>query len=173
MLACFLVVDDMDGDGSSTIVQAVAQAIRTRLETNLPQYMIPSVFLPLRELPATSSRKTDRRQLRLLGAQWTAQNLAALRVVGQGTREAPHNEIERRLQVLWAEVLHLPVDSIGRDDSFFQLGGDSMVAMRLVGAARRAGTVLTVAGVFHNSKMCDLAVVHGAAACPTICLPIP
>jgi amino acid adenylation domain-containing protein len=159
MLACFLVVDEMDGDGSSTIVQAAAQAIRTRLETNLPQYMIPSVFVPLRELPVTSSRKTDRRQLRLMGAQWTAQELAALRTVGQGKREAPRSEAERRLQRLWAEVLDLPVDSIGRDDSFFQLGGDSMVAMRLVGAVRRAGAGFMVADVFHNSKLCDLAFV--------------
>ena len=158
MLACFLVADDMDGNGCSTTVQAAAQAIRTRLETNLPQYMIPSVFVPLRELPVTGSRKTDRRQLRLMGAQWTTRELAALRTVGQGKRQAPRTEAERWLQILWAEVLDLPVDSIGRDDSFFQLGGDSMVAMRLVGAARRAGTGFMVADVFNHPRLSELAV---------------
>lgn len=158
ILACFLVADSMDNDGSSATVHVTTQAMRTRLETNLPQYMIPSVFVPLRELPVTSSRKTDRRQLRLMGAQWTMQELAALRTVGQGHREAPRTDDERRLRQLWAEVLDLPVGSIGRNDSFFQLGGDSMVALRLVGAARRAGIGFAVADVFRNPLLSDLAV---------------
>ncbi|EFQ94423.1 hypothetical protein PTT_07899 [Pyrenophora teres f. teres 0-1] len=158
MLACFLVADQVNGHGSSTTVQAAAQAIRTRLETTLPQYMIPSVFVPLQELPVTGSRKTDRRQLRLMGANWTAQELAVLRTVSQGKRQTPRTEAERQLQKLWAEVLDLPADSIGRDDSFFQLGGDSMVAMRLAGAARQTGAGLTVADVFNDPKLSDLAV---------------
>ncbi|KAJ5023966.1 hypothetical protein J3E73DRAFT_393282 [Bipolaris maydis] len=88
----------------------------------------------------------------------TAQELAALRTVGQGKRQAPRTKGEKQLQNLWAEVLDLPSHSIGRDDGFFQLGGDSMVAMRLVGAAGRDGAGLTMAHVFNNPKLSDLAV---------------
>lgn len=81
-----------------------------------------------------------------------------MRTVGQGKRQAPRTKGEKQLQNLWAEVLDLPSHSIGRDDGFFQLGGDSMVAMRLVGAAGRDGAGLTMAHVFNNPKLSDLAV---------------
>ncbi|KAJ5033241.1 hypothetical protein PSV09DRAFT_2375456 [Bipolaris maydis] len=99
--------------------------------TTLPHDIVLSVFLLLKALPIIGSRKTDRRQLQLM----------ALRTG------------EKQLQNLWAEVLDLPSHSIGRDDGFFQLGGDSMVAMRLVGAAGRDGAGLTMAHVFNNPKL--------------------
>jgi aryl carrier-like protein len=60
-------------------------------------------------------------------------------------------EAERQLQRLWAQVLHLEPDSIGVDDHFFRLGGDSITAMKFVGEARKAGIPLAVADVFRGS----------------------
>ena len=57
------------------------------------------------------------------------------------------------MQQLWARVLDVEPDSIGLDDSFFQLGGDSIAAMKLVGEDRRAGVQLTVANLFQHSEL--------------------
>ncbi|PZD23981.1 EntF, Non-ribosomal peptide synthetase modules protein, partial [Pyrenophora tritici-repentis] len=57
---------------------------------------------------------------------------------------------------LWARVLDIDADSIGLDDSFFRLGGDSIAAMRLVAEARQEAIHLTVAGVFQHPKLVDL-----------------
>ena len=58
--------------------------------------------------------------------------------------------VEKTLLSLWAECLSLDEDEIGSEDSFFQLGGDSIIAMTMVGAARDQGLSMTVADVFRN-----------------------
>ncbi|CAA9965699.1 PP-binding domain containing protein [Pyrenophora teres f. maculata] len=60
-------------------------------------------------------------------------------------------------QQLWAGVLTVAPDSVGLDDSFFCLDGDSIAVMKLVGDARRAGIQLTVANLFRNPKLVALA----------------
>nr|POF01389.1 nonribosomal peptide synthetase vlms [Quercus suber] len=156
MLACFLVVDLEQ-------VQAIVETIQERLESTLPQYMVPSVFAPLRELPVTRSRKTDRRRLRSIGTAWTVDEIAKLRMGGARKKDLPCTAAEQLLRGLWAEVLGIASDDIGRTDSFFRLGGDSIAAMRLAGAGRRAGVGLTVADIFHHPKLCDLAAVDFGA----------
>ncbi|KFZ06900.1 hypothetical protein V502_09885, partial [Pseudogymnoascus sp. VKM F-4520 (FW-2644)] len=61
------------------------------------------------------------------------------------------------MQQLWAHALNISTESIGLDDSFFRLGGDSIAAMKLVGEARRAGLQLSVADIFRNPKLIELA----------------
>ena len=65
--------------------------------------------------------------------------------------------MEQHLQTLWATTLGIDAGSIGRDNSFFQIGGDSVGAMRLVSAARQHGLSFTVANVFRLPRLCDLA----------------
>ncbi|KAL7779086.1 hypothetical protein CFE70_008589 [Pyrenophora teres f. teres 0-1] len=83
----------------------------------------------------TTSGKTDRQVLREIGASFTPQQLVNL----------------------WAGVLTVAPDSVGLDDSFFCLDGDSIAVMKLVGDARRAGIQLTVANLFRNPKLVALA----------------
>ena len=64
--------------------------------------------------------------------------------------------VEKTLLSLWAECLSLDEDEIGSDDSFFQLGGDSIIAMTMVGAARDQGLSMTVADVFRNPTFGDM-----------------
>jgi aryl carrier-like protein len=137
-------------------VHAKLQELEIALAAHLPVYMMPGVYIPLQHLPLTSSGKTDRLRLRQLGGQLTAEQLTACSV-GERTKRAPSTDMEVTLQRLWAEVLHLEPSSIGVDDSFFRLGGDSIKAMRLVAAARDEGIVLTVADIFQAATLSDMA----------------
>ncbi|KAK1914317.1 hypothetical protein P3342_007563 [Pyrenophora teres f. teres] len=99
-------------------------------------------------MPVNQNGKADRKALeQQIGTQ-----------EGQsGLKRQPETEMQRTMQQLWAGVLAIAPDSIGLDDSFFRLGGDSIVAMKLVGEARRAGIQLTVADVFMHPILQDLA----------------
>ncbi|KAL7778314.1 hypothetical protein CFE70_004993 [Pyrenophora teres f. teres 0-1] len=99
---------------------------------------------------------TDRKVLREIGASFTPQQLANARTSRQGQKRQPTTPAERAMQQLWAGVLAIAPDSIGLDDSFFRLGGDSIAAMKLVGEARRADIQLTVADLFRNPRLDQL-----------------
>ncbi|SPO05622.1 related to AM-toxin synthetase (AMT) [Cephalotrichum gorgonifer] len=66
---------------------------------------------------------------------------------------------QKSLRTLWSRVLSMPEDDISLSDSFFQLGGDSISAMKLVSEARNAGWSLTVAKAFQNRSLYDMSKV--------------
>jgi len=136
----------------------VSVGVEERLAERLPAHMVPTVFFALKEYPMTTSGKTDRKTLRNIGASFSAQQLAELRTQSQGLRRQPSTETEKTLQQLWARVLGIqPAESIWLNDDFFQLGGDSIAAMKLVGEARKEGLRLTAANVFHTPQLGHLA----------------
>jgi hypothetical protein len=65
--------------------------------------------------------------------------------------------MEKRLQKIWSDVLGVPTDLIGVNDSFLRLGGDSVVAMRLVAAARALNILISVANIFKSPELCNMA----------------
>jgi aryl carrier-like protein len=74
-------------------------------------------------------------------------------------KRAPVTVKERTLQGLWATALKIDAGCIGIDDTFFDIGGDSIVAMRLVAAARAQGLSLSIADVFSYARLSDMALV--------------
>ncbi|CAN9149917.1 unnamed protein product [Alternaria alternata] len=90
--------------------------------------------------------------------QTAADMVATLGVLATeaSTKVAP-DFVEKKLLTLWSELLEMVEETIEQDDSFFQLGGDSIIAMRLVGAAREEGLSMTVADVFKNPTFADMA----------------
>ena len=68
-------------------------------------------------------------------------------------------KIEKKLLSVWSELLEISEDSIRHDDSFFQLGGDSIIAMQMVGIARDEDLALTVANIFRHPTFADMAAV--------------
>ncbi|CRG89598.1 Nonribosomal peptide synthetase 8 [Talaromyces islandicus] len=132
--------------------------IQNALTDSLPQYMIPSVVVPLNHIPLNSSGKVDRRQIRQLGAHLTPEKLASFSV-STGCKEMPKGDMEQNIASLWGTVLGIGVSSIGRDDSFIRLGGDSLCAMHLASAARKQGIALTVLQIFQSTNLADMASV--------------
>lgn len=131
-------------------------AVEAAMADKIPSYMIPTVFFAVTNMPLNTSGKTDRKKLRALGSSFSLEKLAELRSKG-GQRRAPKLDSERALQQIWARVLNMNTESIGLDDNFFKIGGDSISAMMLVGAARHEGNVLSMAEVFQNPKLVDQA----------------
>jgi acyl-CoA synthetase (AMP-forming)/AMP-acid ligase II/acyl carrier protein len=126
------------------------EALRRYLAASLPAYMVPAVVLPLDELPVTANGKLDRAALPAPGITRAAA-LADQYV-------APQSPLEEQLADIWASLL--PVDRIGVDDDFFDLGGHSMLALRLVARIYEAfGVDLFLTAVFEHPTVRGLAEV--------------
>ncbi len=127
--------------------ELTADALRSWLGEKLPDYMLPQVWTELDRLPLSHNGKLDRaalpepsRRRPELGADWLA----------------PRDELELDLARLWAEVLDL--DRVGVADNFFDLGGDSVRAVRLVSALqRRLDRPISLAALLDTPTVAGLA----------------
>nr|WP_042194612.1 non-ribosomal peptide synthetase [Kibdelosporangium sp. MJ126-NF4]CEL21436.1 FIG01294969: hypothetical protein [Kibdelosporangium sp. MJ126-NF4]CTQ95997.1 FIG01294969: hypothetical protein [Kibdelosporangium sp. MJ126-NF4] len=126
------------------VVPAGALDLRGWLKGILPDYMIPTVFVELDELPLTPSGKVDRRAL-------------PVPELGDSTRTIvpPRTEVERELVRIWSEVLG--TGPIGVQDNFFGLGGDSILSIQVVSRARQSGIRLTSLDIFRHQTIAELA----------------
>ncbi|KAJ5693237.1 acetyl-CoA synthetase-like protein [Penicillium macrosclerotiorum] len=141
------------------------------LTEQLPRYMVPSMYLAIPQIPMTTTGKIDRVRLREIGSSLTLDQLAELQPSRAAENKAPQTEMEYRLQKLWATTLNIRPDSIGLGDSFLRIGGESMAAIRLVQLARKEGILLTVADIFNQprlSEMAQAAQEEQALAVPTV-----
>ncbi|WP_067488571.1 non-ribosomal peptide synthetase [Actinomadura hibisca] len=119
--------------------------LRRFVGRDLPDYMVPATVVALDALPLTSNGKLDRKALP--APDFTAQVSTRL----PGTPE------EETLAALFAEVLGL--ERVGVDDGFFDLGGDSIIAIQLVSRARQSGLVISPREVFQHQTVEELAAV--------------
>jgi amino acid adenylation domain-containing protein len=126
--------------GGATLPQA--PELRAFLGRSLPDYMVPSAFLPLPELPVTANGKLDRTALPAPGPATRGDGTAPARTARTAT--------ERTITGLWAHLLGRDADTIGLDDDFFALGGHSLLAARLVAeVGRRFGVRLPLTSLFE------------------------
>ncbi|WP_405783769.1 amino acid adenylation domain-containing protein [Streptomyces sp. NBC_00859] len=123
------------------------QALREFVAERLPEYMIPAAVVVLDAFPLTVNGKIDRKVL--------PEPVFAARDGGR----APRGAVEEAICRVFAGVLGL--ESVGVDESFFDLGGDSIVAIQLVARARAAGVVFSARDVFRWRTVEALAAVAG------------
>lgn len=119
-----------------TLLQSLQAEIDRSLRAVLPDYMIPSLYFQLSEVPFTPSGKIDRKLLRSLASQISSDDLMACRTFPQEGYVLPHNDTEVALQRLWAETLGLDAAVVHTNISFLQYGGDSLSAIALSKALR-------------------------------------
>lgn len=165
----FLVMENHDDPIASG---PLIRTVQAKLEHSLPYFMVPALLIPIAKLPLTASGKTDRRRLRMMAAALSTDEVEALSRLTQGDIRKPTTEAELRMQMLWSEVLGVAKESIGLDDSFFRLGGDSVAAMRLVGAARKMNVTMTVADIFRQPTLAVQAQTLGESTQPLETLTI-
>jgi amino acid adenylation domain-containing protein len=115
LIAYFTATDDLC---SADLRQIVAE--------RLPSHMIPQQFIMLQEMPLNANRKLDR--IALAKLDYSRVQIAKKYV-------APRNPQELAITEIWSEVLG--IEQIGVDDSFFELGGDSLLAMQVLNRIRR------------------------------------
>ncbi|KAG5949642.1 NRPS protein [Claviceps sorghi] len=141
-------------------LRAALAGAASKLRLVLPEHMVPAVYLPVRHLPMSESGKVDRRRLRLLLLSLRPEELYGTSKPGPGgrdTEEAGSGE-DKTLRRLFALALDLPLVQIGPDSNFFELGGDSASAMRLLALAREQGVAsLAYQDVFHHPTPRELA----------------
>ncbi|MFI7127215.1 amino acid adenylation domain-containing protein [Nonomuraea sp. NPDC050153] len=150
-------------DGQGTGAQLVAYVVtprpdparlRAHLAETLPAYMIPARFVALPGLPLTPNGKVDRRRL------------PAPSAAPAGTRTPPETDTERLVSAVWAEVLDGA--DFGVDDDFFDVGGHSLLAIKVVARLRRRlPSPVAVVDLFKHPTVRELAAfADGAAAGP-------
>lgn len=130
---------------------------RSRLAHVVAPNMIPALVIPVSRIPLNLSGKTDRKRLRELLSRLTAEEVAAYIGGSYARHVVPSTAQERMLCSLWSQVLRTPESSIGRLDDFFQRGGDSLAAMKLVSAAHAAGQSLKFSDIFAHPRLLDQA----------------
>lgn len=120
-----------------------ATQLREDLKQIAPGYMIPSRFVVMESLPRTANGKIDRKTLPAPGRQ---------RPVLADKYVPPRNDLEKLLADIWAEVLE--IDEIGIHDDFLELGGDSLLALRLLlEIENRTGKEISAADFFQQSTV--------------------
>jgi len=122
-----------------------AASLRDRLGDSLPNYMLPTAFHWREGLPLTGNGKVDKKALAALAAELD---------VAEQDHEGPNTATERRLAAGWAKVLGIPKEQIGRRANFFDLGGTSLSALKLVIAL---GRTVSLKDIFAQPVLADQA----------------
>ncbi|BBB92140.1 MAG TPA: non-ribosomal peptide synthetase [Methylomusa anaerophila] len=118
------------------------------LRQKLPDYMVPSILLPLNELPLTANGKVNRQALP------TPDNLK--KANPEKVFTTPRTPVERSLAAIWSQIL--AIEQIDITDNFFQLGGDSLLATRLSAMVRNKLDVeLSLGTIFERPTIAELA----------------
>jgi iturin family lipopeptide synthetase C len=96
--------------------------LREHLSRQLPEYMIPSYFVPLEKMPLKTNGKVDRKAL---------PDPMGIGLSSGVPYAAPQNEMEEKIVGIWAEVLNREAHTIGIHDNFFELGGNSINILKI------------------------------------------
>ena len=145
----FLLIDDS--------LRQTIEEMQKKLEAALPRPMVPTMFIPCRYMPVTASKRIDKEKLREKTAVLSQIHLAMYSLIDEEYKTAPEMGMEQSIQQLWSDELNYPMTSIGREDNFLGLGGDSIAAIRLVSAAGKVGINLTVQDIFEDPTLSGIA----------------
>jgi tyrocidine synthetase-3 len=129
------------------------EGLRQFLEGQLPNYMIPSFFIPLDSLPVTANGKIDRKRLPEQDLVWDSEH------------SKPNTSLELKLQRIWSGVLSIESDGIGLDSDFFALGGHSLKATVLAARINKELHVeLKLVDIFQYPTIRSQASLIGSSA---------
>ncbi|OQD72271.1 hypothetical protein PENPOL_c001G00043 [Penicillium polonicum] len=134
---------------------SLIESLEASLRELLPAYMVPSIFIPLVDVPLSLSGKVNRRLLRDQSTSWPMKRLELyqLRRKSIPTEEVPLTPHGRAVQQIVGQALNMDPKSIPINSNFFGLGGDSISAMQVSMLARRRGIRLTVADIFTQQTI--------------------
>lgn len=132
--------------------QPLQTELRRHLSERLPPYMIPSVFIPLSAFPMTINGKIDKRALP--DPAYAMQKQLEKNKHDKNLSQ-PINSLEKKIQSVWQTIFNRT--DIGRDDDFFNLGGDSIKAIRMVSLLREKAVAVKVKDIFKWTTIAELA----------------
>lgn len=139
---------------------AILSKVRKHVWQMLPEYMIPTIWVPLVNIPKNTSGKVDRSYVK----QWmstvdgeTSALISELSVEKGFTQ--PSTPLEKELQKIWGEILNLPLNQIGIDIPFLRLGGDSISAMQVIAKCYASNIAITAQHILRHQTIEKLALV--------------
>src|SRR5262249_21939979 len=118
---------------------------RRILSERLPLYMVPAAFVVCDSLPLTANGKLDRQALPI--PTWDEENSG-------NAYEPPRTPVEEMLAQIWSQVFE--IERIGIHDSFYALGGDSLLSVQIVSRAVQAGLPITIGHILKYQTIADL-----------------
>ncbi|MEV6049429.1 serine hydrolase, partial [Streptomyces sp. NPDC052107] len=130
-----------------------AEELSGHCAARLPEYMLPAAFVALETMPLNANGKVDRRAL-------PVPDRGALRTGSDHV--PPRTPTEKALAAIWSDVLG--VDEIGVHDRFFDLGGHSLLMIKVLAAARAAGLAVSIYRMYQHDTLIDLAAAVDADA---------
>ncbi len=128
------------------LAQQLVPVLRAHLHEQLPEYMVPSAFVLLEQVPLTPSGKIDRLAL-------PPPPLLPL----EAELVAPRNSTEQTLADIWAQILG--IEQVGIHNNFFTLGGDLIRSLQIIARAHDAGLSITPQQMFQHQTIAELAAV--------------
>lgn len=135
---------------------STAKEINAKLQQSLPSHSIPSHYICMKDLPRTATGKVDRRSLRRIASELLgdlARNVTSPSRLPLGSSAS---STERKLRELWLMGLNLDPNSNNVGASFYELGGDSIAAIKMVNMARSVGIALRVSDILQNPTLAGL-----------------
>ncbi|CAL2107141.1 hypothetical protein T190115A13A_320001 [Tenacibaculum sp. 190524A02b] len=140
-----------DSNGTKRLVGYVVlegdlnkEALQTELKESLPDYMVPTLWIKVNEMPLTANGKLDKKAL----PEPDKTLLSTKEYV------APRNQTEEQLVVIWKELLG--IEKIGVNDDFFELGGHSLLVVQLISRIQKVGYHISVQDVFSNPTIATI-----------------
>ena len=145
------------------------QNLNERLSESVMSAMIPFAYIPINHIPFSPNGKVDRKRLRSLGSSLSLEKLTRQTLNPKTIQQASLTATEKHLRRLWSQTLDRKEEHIDAKNNFMQLGGDSILAMRLVGLAKEQGLRFSVEDVFKHSRLDEMARIaqslpHGPGA---------
>ncbi len=134
-LAAYYVANELDTDN-----------LKAHIAAQLPAHMHPSFYIPLDKIPRLPSGKTNRRAL----------PRPEHMLIQTKEYVAPRNDIEKTITTIWSNILKIPTEKIGIYHSFFELGGDSLMAIQFACAAEEEGIAFDMNALFTRTTIAEL-----------------
>ncbi|KAH9862938.1 hypothetical protein J1614_010751, partial [Plenodomus biglobosus] len=147
-----------------------ANSISTKLQQVITTYSLPSYYIRLEHLPTTPTGKTDRRRLRIIGTSLLEGKMKNI-ISGPPVNRGRFSESENELREIWYRCFELAPESNITRATFFELGGDSITAMRMTNMAREYGMELKVDDIVKNPTFAGLLATIERSSTPRA--PIP
>ncbi|WP_146150047.1 non-ribosomal peptide synthetase, partial [Caballeronia novacaledonica] len=138
--------------GACIVGDVDASALIAQASRVLPDYMVPGDIVVEKALPLNANGKLDRAAL--LARFAALHEEPAVQVDGE---HAPRGEFEQRLARIWSDVLSIDASTLRRDRNFFEAGGDSILGLKVVARAKKAGIKLTPKHLFERHTLAQLA----------------
>ncbi|WP_408029776.1 AMP-binding protein, partial [Tenacibaculum xiamenense] len=148
--SCVLTKEDITG--SKRLVGYVVaegefnkEKVQAELKESLPEYMVPSLWVELEEMPLTASGKLDRKALPELDGS----------LLSTKAYVAPRTVVESQIARIWQDLLGL--EKVGVYDNFFELGGHSLLVVQLISRLQKLELYIEVKDIFANATIAEIA----------------